>query len=136
MRPPFPSRRCEKNRSRSRERAPFTTADVGDAQRCQPAARETREIRLPSAARVGAESAAAPLIGRDERGAHVLADFEMLGARSPGPSHAVSCAPGTPIAATVLLEHAGGESTPAGVRGRDDSRRRGWQTAPADNPRP
>ena len=101
-----------------RERAPLSAADVGDAQRRQPAARETAEIRLPAAARIQLECSRCAGSAATNA-ARTSSPTSKCSREIAGPSQAVSSPPGTPSARTVLLEHAGGKPAPAGMRGGD-----------------
>jgi len=61
-----------------RERAPLPAADIRHAQRQQPQARKTDEIRLPAAARIHPETRTRGPIGFHENLAHLIAHFKML----------------------------------------------------------
>ena len=136
MRPPFPSRRCEKNRRGSATRAPLAPADLVQPERLQARrARPTRSAcQRPRV--LGTKYVALRPRRRRRRPRAPPRPLRNWLAGSPGRARRVSLAGRNTQRRHGVLEHAGGEPAPAGMRRADAPCHRARRTAPAGSRRP
>ena len=134
MRPVARSRRNEKKRAGSDAVHMRALVTATDTRVREPAARKHFKIRVPFAGTPARERGRRVGITRDERVANVVADL-VRGGADAGPSHATNAGSVAMHRRNGVLQNAGRQPAPPGVRGADDGAIGGREAAPAGNRR-